>query len=182
MMKTFLYIGCVIALCVLCTSCSSLKCKHFPGKQEMITEKKLSDDSVWKFGEMVYHVKVAECNRVVASWVEWDDKAEKHKMDSFPVVVSKLDDTMFLNLKVDQFYTILRAIPSGDDSIILLTIDDDKLEADIEKGIIKGTKKDGDYILDCTKQDLENYIKANLNTLFSLEAAGILKLIEGKMK
>jgi len=181
-MMKFLYTSCVIALCMLCTSCTSLKCKHFPGTQEMITEKQLNSESVWKFGDTIYHVKVANSNRVVASWVEWDDKTDKHRIKSFPVVVSKLNDTMFLNVKIDEFYTILRLTPAGNDSIVLLTIDGDKVKKDIEKGIIKGSKSDNGYILDCTKQKLESYIKSNLNTLFSLDGAGVLKLIEGKMK
>ena len=181
-MKKFLYASCVIALCILCTSCTSLKCKHFPGTQEMVDEKQLSSESIWKLGEAVYHVKVANSNRVVASYVKWDDKTDKHRLKSFPVIISKMDDTLFLNVKTDEFYTILQLTPAGDESIVLLTIDHDKVEKDIEKGIIKGSKKDGDYILDCTKQELESYIKTNINTLFSLNGAGVLKLIEGKMK
>lgn len=65
---------------------------------------------------------------------------------------------------------------------MLLTIDHEKVAADLEKGAIKGTSKNGEYILECSKQELDAYFQANLNTLFSLKAAGVLKLIEGKME
>ncbi len=182
MINKLLYISCVSVICILCASCASLKCEHFPGTQEMITQEKLSDKSIWKLGEVVYHVKVANSSRVVASWVEWDDSADEHTLKSCPIIISKLDETLFLNFKIDGFYTILRIIPSGEHSLVLLTINPKKVEEDIESGVIKGSKENGEYKLDCTKQELESYITANLNTLFAPNAAGVLNLIEGKMK
>jgi len=181
MLKKLLYTSCVIAVTLLCTSCASLKCKHFPGIREPLTENKLSDESVWKYGDEIYHVKVISTNNVVASSVKWDDAAGKHKLESFEVVPSKLEETIFLNILKDGLYTILRVMPAGGKSMVLLTIDADKVEKDIEAGKIKGSKKGGEYILDCSKKELDEYIQSNLSTLFSLDAAGILELIEGKM-
>lgn len=181
MFKKLFNTSCVIALSMLCASCASLKCKHFPGTQELITEKELSSKSVWKYGDEIYHVQVASSNKVVASSVTWDDETGKHKLESFEVVPSKLDDTMFLNLLHGNLYTILRVLPAGDESLVLLTIDSDKVEEDIEKGRIKGSGKRGEFTLDCSKKELEEYIKANLNTLFALDGAGVLELIEGEM-
>jgi hypothetical protein len=147
----------------------------------MITEKELSTKSVWKYGDEIYHVQVVSSNKVVASNVKWDEGTGKHKLESFEVVPSKLDDTIFLNLLHDNLYTILRVMPAGEESIVLLTIDSDKVEEDIEKGKVKGRSERGTITLDCSKKELDEYIRANLKTLFALDAAGVLELIEGEM-
>ena len=181
MFKQISYTICTTALCLLCVSCASLKCKHFPGTQQMVTEKELSTKSVWKYGDEIYHVQVVSSNKVVATGVGWDRDVDSHYLEPFEVVASKLDDTLFLNVKKEGMYTILRVVPAGKNSMVLLTIDTDKVMSDFEQNKIKGSKEGGDYTLDCTKKELDEYIKANLNTLFSLEAAGVLELIEGEM-
>ncbi len=181
MLNKLLYAGGMITLTLLCTSCASLKCRHFPGTREPLTEKELSHVSVWKYGDEIYHVKVVNSNQVVACSVKWDDKTARHSLESFEVVPSKLEETIFLNIQKDGLYTILRVIPAGEKSMVLLTIDKDKVEKDIAEGIIKGTRKGGEYTLDCSQQELNDYIRANLTTLFSLNAAGVLELIEGEM-
>jgi len=182
MLKKILHTSCAIALCMLCTSCASLRCKHFPGTREPLTEKELSHASVWKYGDEIYHVKVVSSNQVVACSVKWDDETARHALESFEVVPSKLEETIFLNILKDGLYTILRVMPAGEKSMVLMTIDRDKVEKDIAEGKIKGARKGGEYTLDCSQQELDDYIRANLTTLFSLDAAGVLELIKGELK
>ncbi|MFA7173361.1 MAG: hypothetical protein WC340_08100 [Kiritimatiellia bacterium] len=182
MFNQIMHCAMLMALTLTCASCASLKCKYFPGARESVTDKGLSGKSIWKFGTETYHVQVVNSNKVVAAWVKWDEATATHKLESGEVVLSKLDETLFLNLQTEGLYTILRVVPAGERDVVLLTIDHEKVEADFEKGVIKGTKKDGVFTLECSKEELDAYLRANLNTLFSLKAAGVLKLIEGKME
>lgn len=182
MFNKILHYAMFMALALTCASCASLKSQHFPGTRESIAEKGLSGKSIWKFGTEVCNVQTVTPNKVVASWVKWDEATATHKLQSCEVVLSKLDETLFLNLQIDGLYTILRVVPAGEHEVVLLTIDNEKVEADLENGAIKGTKKGGEFTLECSKDELDAYFRANLNTLFSLKAAGVLKLIEGKMK
>jgi hypothetical protein len=181
MMMKLTSIAVAALICLLGSSCATLKSRHFPGTQEMITENQLSAESVWKYGEGIYHVKVVSSNEVVASSVKWCEETCSHKVESLDVIASKLEDTLFLNVKSEELYTILRVVPAGKSSIVLLTVNREKIGADLDKGVIKGTKDGGSFILECSKRELDDYIRANLDSLFSLEAAGVLELIEGEM-
>ena len=180
-MKKIMYLTGILTLSLLCTSCTSMKCKHYVGEREHVSEKELSKKSVWQWGDGVLYVQVVNTNSLIVSSVEWDEENSKHTIDSRQMVLSKLDDVMFLNIQEDGLYTILRILPADEDSIVLLTVDDDKLEEDIEKGRIKGETKKGDIILDCSKKELDAYIKDNIQTLFSLDGAGVARLISGEM-
>ncbi|MDD2599497.1 MAG: hypothetical protein PHO37_09765 [Kiritimatiellae bacterium] len=180
MLDKIIHCAMLIALALSCASCASLKCEHFPGERELIADKGLSGRSIWKFGTETFHVQTVNPNKVIASWVKWDEATATHTLESVEVVLSKLDETLFLNLRKDGLYTILRVVPAGEHEVVLLTIDNAKVDADFEKGAIKGNKKGGEFTLECSKEELEAYVRANLNTLFSLKASGVLKLIEGK--
>ncbi len=181
MIKKLAAVTAATLISLLGSSCASLQCRHFPGTQVMITGERLTENSVWKYGEGIYHLRVVSSNEVVASSVKWSEDTNTHRMESMEVVASKLDDTLFLNVRNGDLFTILRVVPAGKRSLVLLTVDREKIGGDLDKGVITGAKEGGSYTLECSKQELDEYIRANLGTLFSLEAAGILELIEGEM-
>ena len=182
MIRQFLSLTCLLTTCFLSSSCSSLKSPYYVGEKQPIKDKELSTESVWQAGDAVYFVRMIDTNTVIASTVEWDKATQKHTLSTGQLVLSKLGDTFFLNVKNDDLYTILRMIPSADNSWILLTIDSGKVEADIAEGKIKA-HKDGNssIITDCSKEELDQYVKDNLQTLFDLNISSVAKLISGKM-
>lgn len=182
MIKPFLSFVSLLVACFLSVSCSSLKSPYYVGEQQPIEDKDLNTDSVWQLGDAVYFVRVVDSNTVVASYVEWDKETQKHTLSTCQLVLSKLGDTLFLNAKDDGLYTILRMIPSIDGSMVLLTVDSDKVEADIAEGKIKAHKDGSDIITDCSKEELDQYVKDNLQTLFDLDSSSVAKLISGKVE
>lgn len=180
MIKPLLSLVSLLAICLLSASCSSLKSSYYVGEQQPISNIDLTTNSVWQIEDVVYFVRVIDPNTVVTSSVKWDQDALKHTLSTYPLVLSKLGDTLFLNVKRDDLYTILRMIPSVDDSFVLLTIDSDKMEADIAAGKIKARKEGSDIITDCSKEELDQYVKDNLATLFDLNVSSVAKLISGK--
>jgi len=182
MIKSFLSLVSLLAICFLSASCASLKSPYFVGEQQPIEDKDLNTDSVWQIADTKYFVRVVDSNTVVASSVEWDKDSQKHTLSTSPLVLTKLGDTLFLNVKKDGLYTILRMIPSADGSMVLLTIDSDKIKSEIAEGKIKAHKDGSDIITDCSKEELDQYVKDNLPTLFDLNNSSVAKLISGKME
>jgi hypothetical protein len=180
MIKPFLSLVSLLALCFLSSSCSSLKSPYYIGEKQPMEG--LSTDSVWQTGNAVSFVRVVDSNTVVASWVKWDKNSQKHTLSTSPLVLSKLGDTLFLNVKEDDLYTILRIIPAPDGSMVLLTVDSDKVKADIAAKKIKAHTENSDIITDCSKEELDQYVKDNLPTLFDLNSSGVARLISGKLE
>lgn len=99
MFKKLLNFAMLITLTLTCASCASLKCEHFPGTRESIADKGLGGKSIWKFGSEVFHVQTVNPTKVVASYVKWNDETDKHELESGEVVLSKLDETLFLSFR-----------------------------------------------------------------------------------
>ena len=173
---------CCFFLSVVAISCTSLKSRHIVGETIPMTEEEISTETVWKFGDDVYRLRLVDANHLVAATMEWDENKGMYTVRSYPVVPSKLGDHMFLNVKEGAYYIILRLVASGDDTVVLLTADEDKLEKDIAEGTLKARKENHEFIMDGSKEVLDQYIGANIDTLFSLEAAGVAQLILGEMK
>ena len=172
----------IILLSAVLTSCSSLKSQYYVGEKMPISEEELSKESVWKFGDDVFHVQQVDTNTLIASTIEWDKENQKHTVSTRQLVLSELGDVIFLNIKEDNLYTILRLVGGDDGSLVLLTVDSDKVEKDIAEGNIKAEKIDHDIITNCSKKELDQYVLENIQTLFSLDSACVGKLISGEME
>ena len=171
----------IILLSTMLSSCSSLKSQYYVGEKQPITEEDLKEESIWKIGEDVFNVRVVDTNTVIASSMKWDERTNKHIVSSSQLVLSELGHTKFLNVKDDDLYTILRLVGGSDgDSFAFLTVDAHKVERDIAEGKVKAHKEGSDIIMDGSKEELDAYIQENINTLFSVEGAGIAHLISEK--
>ena len=180
-------------LCLLVSSCASLQSKHYVGEKEKAETGDISADSVWQMGEGVFHVHVTDEGRLIAASVEWNEKAKRHELRTCEVVISSLDDHRFLNVLEDGQYTILRMGMASDPSptLVVYTVDGDKLRKDIAAGKLKATeKKDKEkgqtynsiYVFEGPKEELDAYVKANLDMLFELDMVGVVRLISGKLE
>jgi hypothetical protein len=182
MIKRIMSLAVAAIFCLSALACTSMKSKHFVGQQQMLTEQELSQESVWTMGNDVFFVRRINDTTLIASSMDWDKKTQTYSVVSYPLVVSKLGAYTFLNIKDGDLYTILRLVGGESDAVVLLSVDKDKIETDIAAGKIKAQKEDRAFILSGSKAELDHYIETNINTLFSLEAVGIAKLISGELK
>jgi hypothetical protein len=164
-----------------CISCSTLKSPHYVGERQPAAEKDLADITVWKQGEDVYFVKRVDSNTLVAATLEWDSTVNDFSVRSFPFIVSKLDDHIFLNVKDGELYSIFRVAGACDDNepstFLLFTIDDDIIKQDMADGTIRARNEGDDVIMECTKEDQDAYILENINTMIHMDGACIVRQI-----
>ena len=163
-----------------CISCSTLKSPHYVGEQEPMSEKDLADITVWENGDDVFFVKRVDSNTLVAATLEWDGDINNFTVRSFPFIVSALGDHMFLNVREGDLYSIFRVAGacSDDEPIFaLFTIDDDKMKQDIADGKIKARKEKDDIIMECTKEEQDAFIMENIDKVFHMDGASIVRQI-----
>ena len=164
-------------------SCTSLKCKNYVGTKESIEESDLNTESIWQFNDTIFFVRVVD-QSVTVSGLEWDDSKKEYQVRKSNVILSKLDEHHFLNFMDDKdnLYTILRASSLTDNTIAVFTVNKEIIQRHIKEGKLKATKKEDSFILDLTKEELDNYIRNNLNDLFDYDAGGLLKQLKGTRK
>jgi hypothetical protein len=159
-----------------------MKSHHIVGIEQVLTEKDLSQESVWKMGHDVFFVRRMDDNTFIAASMDWHKNTQTYSVVSYPLVVSKLGEYTFLNIKEGGLFTILRLVGAEGGAVVLLSVDSDKIETDMEAGLIKAHRDDHAFILSGSKAELDRYIETNIDTLFSLEAVGIVELISGELK
>ena len=172
----------VITICVCSFSCNSLRSQNYVGEKANITQYNISKDSMWLFDDTVFHVRLVGTNLLVASSVVWDEKNKKHDISTKELIISELKGYTFLNLKDGQYYTILRLIPTGEDSLVLATVDAGKIDKDIAEGKIKATKEQREFTFKGSKKELDDYVSDNIDSLFDYDALGALRLLSGELK
>jgi hypothetical protein len=187
MIKQLFFITTLLVTIILSSACSTLRSKNYVGKKENIFEKKnIGKDMVWVLNvdeKPTYHVHIVNSNSLVATVVEWDKKTKKHTMKSMNMLVTSLNDYLFLQYKEGEYYTILRLLPSDEESAVLLTINSKKIKKDIEEGKVKIKKTDSDtYTFEGSKKELDDYILKNISTLFYYNGAAICRSISGKLE
>jgi hypothetical protein len=133
-------------------------------------------------GNDVFFVRRLDNSTLIVSSMGWDKKTQAYSVASYPLVVSKLGEYTFLNIKDGDLYTILRLVGAEGGAVVLLSVDSDKIERDMEAGLIKAQRDDHAFIFRGSKAELDHYIQTNIDTLFSLEAVGIAELISGELK
>lgn len=182
MIKRYLALSCGLFLIAGVISCTSLKSRHIAGEKVLLTTEDISADSIWKAGEEVYFVRLVEEGTLVAATLNWDEKTGAYAMQTYQLVPSKIGEHHFLNVKDGDYYTILRLVGAGEDAVVLFTVDKDKLAKDRADGLLEAREEDGDIIVDGSKEALDRYIESHIDTLFSLDAAGVARLISGDLK
>jgi len=182
MVKRIFTLLCCLVVCVGAISCTRFKARHYAGEKVFLTEAEISEETIWEVGDQVYFVRLVEGGILAAATLEWDAKKNAYAMQTYELVSSKLGDHTFLNVKDGDYYTILRVVGAGDDTLVLLTVDKDKLEKDMAEGNLQARKEDTDIVMDGSKEALDRYIETHMDTLFSLDAAAVARLISGALK
>ena len=182
MVKRYSALFCCLVLIAGSISCTRLKSKHMAGEQVRLTQEDISAESIWKLGDDLYFVRLEEEGTLAAATLNWDEKSGAYAMKTYQLVPSKIGEHHFLNVKDGDYYTILRLVGAGEDTVVLLTVDKDKLEKDLADGLLQARQEDGDFIVEASKEALDRYIASHIDTLFSLEAAGVARLISGELK
>lgn len=159
-----------------------MKSHHIVGLKQVLTEKDLSQESVWKMGNDVFFVRRMDDNTLMAAAMDWNSHTQTYSLVSYPLVVSKLGAYTFLNIKDGDLFTILRLVGAKDDAVVLLSVNSDKIETDMDAGRIKAHRDDQSFIFGGSKAELDRYIETNIHTLFSLEMVGVVELLSGDLK
>ena len=187
-MKRWRTIALILGLVLAVTAaCSRMQSAHYPGTKEPLFEELLALDdarqvSVWKYDDDLFYVKPMDKHSAVAATLQWNPSQETFQVVSRQLVITRIDDHLFLNIKEDGLYTILRmafAHTSGNDPIVLFTVKEAKLKADMAAGKIK-TKPSTDketYVLDVSKKTLDTYIRRQGDDLFDFDSAGTIRLL-----
>lgn len=170
---------------VLCTgliSCSTLHSPYYVGEISDISEEDLAEESIWVMDEDTYTIRRTGSNSFVAATMEWNSNTKEYNAHTSPILLTELDDHLFLNIQDDDGYLIIRAVCSLDESLVLFTIDKDKIEQDIKSKKLKA-REDGDHIfMECSKEEQDEYIRNNIETMFSYECARVARMVYEKEK
>lgn len=166
-----------------------MKSEHYVGEKVPIQED-FAEESIWQFEDTVFYVRTlgsGESATIIASSLLWNKSEKKYDIKTAQVVMTKLetgdaDESYFLNLKdeKDGLYTILHLVPSTNErDMVFFTVDTGKIREHIQKGKVKAVEQKDAFILNCSKEELDNYIRKNLTGIFDFSGAGILKSLKG---
>jgi len=176
MYKKSLVLVSLVLFVLLVSSCTKLKSAHYVGEREILTTKEYEKESIWQYEDDVFYARIIDSTTVIASSLEWNNSKKEYEVVTMEVIPTKIGENYFLNLKeADGLYNVLRMISTSDGSIAFFGVDDEKLDKDMEEGRIKATKDDNDYILELDKAELDVYISENINELFKIKTAGLIK-------
>ena len=180
----------IMAVLLLLTvvSCNTLKSRHYVGERISNEEllKTFHEDSTWEFHESAIHVKIAK-DEIFASSVKWNPQKKLHEVETKTVIFSNIEDANFINIKDGELYNILQIGFASKNEFILYRVDEKKIKKDMKNKVIKGVSKgsflkEDNYILDVTKNELDEYIRKNVSTLFCRDMVGILRCLKQEKK
>lgn len=169
----------MLVICFGLVSCSELHSPHYVGEIIEISEEDLGDESTWLIDELVYTIRRTGSNSFVAATMTWDRKKAEYIARTMPILLTALeDDYIFLNLMDEEGqYLILRAVCSMDESLVLFTIDKEKMEKDIKSGKLKARIDEEQVYLECSKEEQDEYILNSIATLFHYDNARIARKV-----
>lgn len=170
----------LLAGAVFLASCSELRSQYYVGELVPIEEAELGEESIWQLGCEVYYVRCIDTNHGVAATLEWDNGKDEYTVISYPLIISELGDHVFLNVKKDDYYTILRVAGSCGNSAMLFTVDEEVMKKAIADGSVKAHASNGHIILDGTKEEQDEYIANNIHTVFAMDCGRIARLLSEK--
>lgn len=158
-------------------SCSELRSPHYVGEVVEIMEEDLGRESAWVMDEELYWIRRTGSNSFVAATMEWNRKTETYEARTAPILLTQLDDHLYLQLKEDDEYIILRAACSQDESLILFTIKKDIIEKDVQEGKIRARISGNKITLECSKEEQDEYIRDNVERIFSYDCARVARKV-----
>lgn len=170
------WIGMAVMFCSL-MSCSELRSPHYVGEIVDIPKGDLGDESIWIVDEDTYTIRRTGSNTFVAATMVWNGKTDSYQAVTSPIVLSELDKHLFLQLKDGDEYIILRAACSLDESIVLFTINEGAIAEDIAAGHIAARKDKDNIIMECSKDEQDEYIQNNIDRIFSYDSARVARKI-----
>jgi hypothetical protein len=163
------------------TSCSPLRSPHYIGDQVEFSEKEIGRVSTWEIEGLTYHAKIKSSNQVVVASVTWDQKKEEFVMSTEDLVISALDDQLFINVKYDDSYGIIHVTKVKDDYLISHSVDTAFLKKQIPSGKVKTGGDDSSFILTGTKEEIDKFMRENMNQVFNEKNLTIAEKISEKL-
>ena len=182
MKKQITFLISAMMLGLLLSSCSNLKSEYYPGEAMTVSEEDQGEETIWMHGGSVYHVKQVGSNSYVIATVGWEEKAGEYKVKSCPIVPSQLGDHMFISIKDTDLYTIFRVGGADDHGAVLYSVDKEKMKQAIADGKAKARMEDDNIILEGSKEEQDEYIKNNIDSIFSTDSAHIVTLLHEEKK
>jgi hypothetical protein len=163
-------------------SCSSLKSEHYVGELLPAADEEIVDASLWEFDNQVFFVNVIDSSTLAASTLRRNKEKKEHEIIKSKIILTELEKpgAYFLNMKesTEDLYTILLLVPTKSEKAYLVyTVDNDIIKKHIKEGKVKAVQKGNDYILQLSKEELDKYIGENIETIFTLGNAGIVKAL-----
>jgi hypothetical protein len=169
-----------------------MKSEHYVGKKIPIQEE-LEEESIWQFEDKVFYVRTIgseDSATITASALQWNKSKKKYEVEIFQVALTQLeinnsDDALFLNLKDDKdgLYKIFRLSPSTNEKdMVIFTIDTGVIKKHIKEGKVKAVKEEDGFLLKLTKEELDDYVRNNVNEIFNFGSAGVIKSLKGFKK
>jgi predicted P-loop ATPase/GTPase len=179
MMKIIPIINALV-LSLFLASCSSLQSPCIIGEKVIFPESAVGTETVWEVDDEIYHIRIISTNAIAGAVVEWDSESQTHKTTTGELVLSELNGKQFLNYKEDDLYHIHRIVPSGNDSIVFLSIDAEEMKKHISTGRVE-SEKGSTYFLKGTKEEIDKFISENVKAIFDSEDIIVAKLISGEL-
>lgn len=168
-----------LLICCLLVSCTSFKSKHIAGKVIDFKKKEIGKESIWKVGKKVFYIKIYSKNEAKLAHLEWNKEKKEFVAVNQNILRTKLGDYFFLNVQDnDGYYTIVRCAATSEDSIVIYTVEEKKVKADIKAGKLNATIEKHDIIFNGTKEELDNYLKENSDRIFDPSAPGVAHKIK----
>ena len=182
MMNKILMIISALVLSMLLASCSPVESPYIIGERTVFSENEIGSESVWEIKDQIFHVKIINSNEVVATEVDWDPEERVHKMETHDIIVTELDDHLFLNIRNDEegLYYIHRIVRSDKHSIVFYSFDEEEIEKHISSGKVHN-RTDGGVVLKGTKEEIDKFIIENIRTIYDLDSVIVAKLISGEL-
>ena len=178
----------VIYTMLLLQSCTDLRSPHYVGviQEPMKLAENLEHESTWVFNEKVYYTRIIDSTNILSSGVGWDQSKNDYVVNSLPMLITRLGNDYFMNIKnkSDSLYSIYRisGIIPEEGSIAFLTMNKDSVDKLIAETGISVSKSEHVYTFDMSKEDLDRIIKKHVNRIFPFASVGIIKNIAGYKK
>lgn len=163
--------------------CDGMESAHHVGVEEPLFKDHMRSDSIWRYDNEIFHVKARDDSSAVAAALAWDDKEERFRLHEKEILVTRLGDQLFLNVKEGEYYRIFRLgytqDGSGAPAFVVYRADTKKLKRDARAGRIKTMKSDSKHVvrLDISKKKLDAYVERNMSTLFEYDQVELITMV-----
>ena len=171
-MKTTIIIKALLLAPVagLFTACTSMQSPFIVGDAMEFSEAEVGKQLSLQVGEEVVWIKLVDAQTFLAARMEWESDRTAFGTQSAEVILSRMGDAILLNYKPEDLdrYIIYRVGRSSSrEYAMAFGVDPAILATHKEKGLFNGTEKEGEFILDGTKEEIDQYVARHLKDLFT---------------